>query len=309
MQRFIKRALYFLLFSLAIWCFLGFVGARLSTEPRLVSIGPAHQYFASNYPAQTISIQARDGQTTTAWYFPNQQASTVVILLAGIGGNRLSMVDRAQLYLEKGFGVFLQDLRGTGESDGGLITFGWQERLDLLAAVDFLKSKKIQHIGVHGCSLGAATISYTLPENPPYHFVVMESPYDNIQQALKNRVALVGLPFWLFRPLIWWTEWRIGADSHLLAPEDYVQHYQSPILLVAGDAELKVKKTETEKIFGRMTSPKKTLIFFKGARHEDYLRRDRQEYEAALLPWIEQFVEQEVGGLEGGGLERAEIRE
>ncbi len=281
-----SRWLKFLIFFLLLWIGLGFVGSWISIQPRLVDLETADHYFGSEYLAEEITLEAADGQKIVTWFLPNDTASTVVILLAGIGGNRAGMVDRAKIYLSLGYGVLIPDLRGTGESSGGNITFGWEERLDLLAAVDFLQKKGREHIAVHGTSLGAATISYTLPEQPPYDFVVMESPYDNIVQALENRVHLFKLPLFLFRPLIWWTEWRLEVSTEQLAPETYVHLYQGPIFLMAGDSELKVKKAETQKIFRNMTSDDKQLFFFQGAKHVDYLKYDPDTYQSVLKNWL-----------------------
>lgn len=277
-----------------IWFFLGFLGSWVSTHPRLVALEAPEHYWGKNYQVEEITLQSSDHKKIATWFVDNNQSTTVVILLAGIGGNRVGMIERAKIYLDQGFGVLLADLRGTGESDEGIISFGWGERLDLMALVDFLQQRNIQNIGVHGCSLGAATISYTLPEQPPYQFVVMEAPYDNVTQAFVNRLDLMGLPLWPFQPIIWWTEWRIGVDADLLAPEDYVALYEGPILLVAGDVEQKVKKEETEKIFSKMTSKEKKLYFFAGHKHEDYQRKDPDQYRAVLSSWIEKFAPRKV---------------
>ena len=49
------------------------------------------------------------------------------------------MVDRALFLRDAGYSVLLIDFQATGESPGDVITFGWRERLDVLAAVDFLR--------------------------------------------------------------------------------------------------------------------------------------------------------------------------
>ena len=292
MSQWSKRLFFFLGLALLLWIALGFVGSWISIQPRLVELESAEHYFGSKYQIEENTLEAEDGQKVVTWFAPNDSASTVVVLLAGIGGNRAGMVDRAKLYLNLGFGVLIPDLRGTGESSGGNITFGWEERLDLLAAVDFLQKKGTEHIAVHGVSLGAATISYTLPEQPPYEFIVMESPYDNIIQALENRVHLFNLPLFLFRPLIWWTEWRLNVSTEQLAPEIYVHLYQGPIFLMAGDSELKVKKAETQKIFHNMTSANKQLFFFQGAKHLDYLKYDPDTYQSVLTNWLNRSKDQ-----------------
>jgi hypothetical protein len=52
----------------------------------------------------------------------------------------------------------------------------------------FLFERKSILCAVHGNYLGAATIAYSLSDNPKYSFIVMKSVYDNIQNVLNNRL-------------------------------------------------------------------------------------------------------------------------
>ena len=196
------------------------------------------------------------------------------------------MIERARIYLNHGFNVLMPDLRGTGESGGELITFGWKERLDLMACYLFLQEKGYGEIAVHGLSLGAAAVAYSLELNPKYSFVVLESPYDNIENALNNRLALYQIPRFLASGMIFLTEARIEAEMEQLSPELSLRGLDCPTLLMAGDRELKVKKSETEKIFQRIGSTQKQLHFFKGAKHENFLKRYKKEYKKILDDWI-----------------------
>ena len=92
----------------------------------------------------------------------------------------------------------------------------------MLACIDFLEKRKMTKISVHGLSLGAATVTYSFQENPNFHFVVLESCYDNITNALKNRIEKIPLPFVVFYPMVKFTEMRIEIDSEELSPELHI---------------------------------------------------------------------------------------
>ena len=65
------------------------------------------------------------------------------------------MVRRAEFLRQAGYSTLLIDFQGTGESEGKAITFGWRERFDVLAAVNYLKAQSPnQRIGVIGVSPG-----------------------------------------------------------------------------------------------------------------------------------------------------------
>jgi alpha/beta superfamily hydrolase len=61
------------------------------------------------------------------------------------------MVDRALFLRDAGYSVLLIDFQATGESPGDVITFGWRERLDVLAAVDFLRRALPGGVGAETC--------------------------------------------------------------------------------------------------------------------------------------------------------------
>ena len=267
-----------------IWLSFCCFGSYYSTRSRHCKIPPATTFFEQN--VENISIKTKDNIQIKAWWISNPEISKAVILLNGIGANRIGMTERAKIYLDLGYNVLMPDLRGTGESEGDLITFGWQERIDLEACYQLLRNKGFDKIGVHGNSLGAATIAYSLLENPRYNFIVMESVYDNIENALNNRLKVYHIPTIFSYPMIAITEARIEAKMEKLRPEDYVNKITVPTLIFAGDSEQKVKKTETEIVFSKIGTKQKKLHFFKGEKHENFLNRYSEEYEEILRSWI-----------------------
>jgi len=285
MKKFKKFSFLFLLFPV-LWLSGSYAGSVFSTRATPAPIGENHQYF--NQKVIDLELKSKDDTRISAWYIEQADKKKAVILMSGLHGNRLSMVKRAKLYLEKDYTVLLPDLRGTGNSDEELITFGWNERWDLHASYDFLKMKGYTDIAVHGQSLGAATIAYSFQESPDYKFVVLESCYDNIDQALANRVERFHLPMFLFKPLYFFTEYRIDATTKDLSPEDYLHLCKAPTLFIAGDSEIRVRKNETEKLFTKCSAQKKELYFFKGAKHIDFLKYDSKEYSKVLNDWLNQ---------------------
>lgn len=283
---------YFSKQNLSILTIIGFIfwmcgsllGSKVATRVHPVNIPSSEKYFSQTVENQLF--KSFDQVEISSWFIPNDSSEKAVILLSGIGGNRLDVVSRAKFYLENGFNVLTPDLRGTGSSGGDLISFGWNERYDLLACVDFLKEKGMEKIAVHGLSLGAATIVYSFQENPNYDFVVLESCYDNITNALNNRVDKYSIPSFAFYPMTKFTEMRVEASSEDLSPEKYIGLNMSPIFILAGDSEIRVKKEETEKLFSNSNSITKHLHFFKNAHHEDFMNRYEEDWKREMKKWL-----------------------
>ncbi|HMZ57527.1 MAG TPA: CocE/NonD family hydrolase [Leptospiraceae bacterium] len=199
---------------------------------------------------------------------------------------RLAQISRAEFYLKKGFSVLMPDLRGTGKSEGDLISFGWHERKDLLACILELKRLGFSKISVDGQSLGAAAAVYSMSDYADYEFIILESCYDNITNAFRNRINKFPVPHFVFRPVEFFTGKMIGASVQELVPDVLIAKIASPVLFLAGDSEYQIPTEETVKLFERSESKFKRLHFFKGAEHEDFHVRYRGEFEKTVSDFL-----------------------
>jgi len=266
-------------------------------------------YFAFNYLVRTtpqsieqpavfapfeiepVALTTCDSVRIAGWFIapPGLPTRTpAVILLACLRGNRLNLTDRALLYLAQGKSVLLIDLRGTGESPGAP-SFGWHEKNDLLAAWFFLKQKGIHQIGLHGISVGAATICYALPELDALHFVVLESCYDQMAHAIRNRIrARFGLPVSFFWPVIIFAQLKFNFQLYAMNPIDYVSQLRCPVLLIAGAADPSVLPGETLALFQRIPQPKELWLTPYG--HDDFYAQTPQTYNKKLNSFLEKHL-------------------
>lgn len=267
----------------AVWLLLGWAAASVTTLSECTEIGP--RTHIGDFPIRPVWMTTQDGVPISAWYGENS-TDRAVILLAGIYGNRKHMVSRAQWYLEHGYSVLLPDLRGTGQSGTATVTIGWNERFDLMACAKFLRDRGYSHIGAHGISLGAATIAYSLLEDPHWSWMVLESSYATLNSAWSNRLAMVGIPEEITAPVRWFAQWQMGENAGTLEPVRYIRQAAAPTLILAGDSEPELKVEETQAIFDACGSSFKRLHFFPGAHHENFLSRYADEYWSVFEPFM-----------------------
>jgi uncharacterized protein len=235
-----------------------------------------------------IELFAADGSRVSAWFIKGNSEKSVIIL-PGIGGDRRYSVARAGDYFKKGYSVLLPDLRATGRSDGNIISFGWHESKDLIACYRYLKEMGFKRPGVHGISLGAATIVYSLKECTDWSFIILESCYDNIDNAYTNRMNRFPLASTLFFPVKSVVQAMIGVGADSLRPQDYICKADCPVLMMAGDSESQLKLEETRTVFNNCTSSSKYLHIFKDGKHEDFRVRFPEEYNKVFESFIQNF--------------------
>lgn len=147
--------------------------------------------FEKDYKAQRFFIEGEEGYQIPVSLFAINGAedNDTVILLHGQTGDRTTTYEVAAYFLRNGFNVLAVDQRDSGLSQFPYITFGYLESHDLQACVDYIRQiAPGKKIGVHGQSMGAATIGIYLGSkhaNAYLDFAIMDSSYDNMSSMLK----------------------------------------------------------------------------------------------------------------------------
>ena len=123
-----------------------------------------------------ISLSTEDSLTLHGWYIPSTNRAAVILVHA-FNGNRTGTIYHAALLANHGYGVLLYDTRTQGESEGDLYALGWEDHLDIFAALDYLQQRSevdSGRIGVLGLSAGAKTALYAATQTDEIAAVVAE---------------------------------------------------------------------------------------------------------------------------------------
>ena len=250
---------------------------------------------------EPLSLKTSDGLNLHAWVQLSRNATSNkwALLLHGYRSDRDILQTRRRFFIRRGFHTLLLHFRGHGSSEAARISYGFNERKDVKAAVDFIRSlhpgQPVQ-IGIDGISMGAAAAAYAVAyESINPDWVILESCYDNIQRALMNRLELhVFSPFVpvIARPLEF-----VAAHLFRLHVEDLnaakaLEKIRCPVLVLAGDSERVLKIAEVEYLYERIPEPKR-LVFFPGAGHEDLLVHDPRRFVRAVGSFLREFSARE----------------
>ena len=253
------------------------------------SIQPLHAVV------QDVSITAPDAAILRGWLVrPPQPRGDAVLLLHGVGDNRLGMTGYAQLLLAHGFTVLLPDARAHGVSGGDLATYGLFERRDIAQWADLLRTD----VGAHcvygiGESMGAAQLLQSLQASAPFCAVVTESPFANFREIAYDRM---GQPFHLgpwvgrtvLRPLVevafLRARWKYGLDMDNVSPEGAVAETRVPVLLIHGQIDSNIPLRHSRRIHVR--DPATVLWEVPGADHCGAIATAPEEFEKRLIAWF-----------------------
>ena len=232
--------LWFLIITLLLILVAGWVLSFYFT--RRGQLGETHSPDEYGLQFEAIEFKATDGLTLRGVWMPASGFDKVVIILHGHGGSYDFDLYRAPALHEAGFNVLLFDFRAHGRSEGRRMTFGYEERRDVLGAIEFLHSRGMQHIGLLGFSYGGIVSMMVTPVCPDVEAVISDGGPARMRTAIAARAVEMGLPAWLARPLAWlilsMTSIRLGANLFHYEPIRWVGKISPrPILFIHGDAD------------------------------------------------------------------------
>lgn len=244
---------------------------------------------------QDVSITAPDAAVLRGWMVrPQQSNGNAVVLLHGLGDNRLGMTGYAQLLLAHGFTVLLPDARAHGLSGGTLATYGLIERQDIRQWTELLREETGAHC-VYGMgeSMGAAELLQSLSAGAPFCAVVAESAFASFREIAYDRM---GQPFHLgswvgrtvLRPLVkiafLRARWKYGLNMQQVSPEAAVARTHVPVFLIHGQIDGNIPLRHSRRIHA--LSPQTVLWEVPGADHCGAIAAAPKEFENRLLGWF-----------------------
>ncbi|KAH9616455.1 hypothetical protein KSS87_006769 [Heliosperma pusillum] len=124
---------------------------------------------------------------------PDGKALPCVIYCHGnswyASGCRADASEAAIILLPLNISVFTLDFSGSGLSGGEHVTLGWNEKDDLKAVVEYLRSDgNVSTIGLWGRSMGAVTSLMYGAEDPSIAGMVLDSPFSDLVDLMMELV-------------------------------------------------------------------------------------------------------------------------
>jgi fermentation-respiration switch protein FrsA (DUF1100 family) len=173
------------------------------TARRITGPGPREKRFVTPWefaiPYEEVAFRTNDGLLLRGWWLPAVQAKRTVIALHGHRGARHHCVGIGAALWRRGANVLLFDHRGRGSSEGDLMSLGYFETLDALAAVGYsLSMAPSVPLGLIGYSMGGAVALMTAARDERVGAVVADSPFASerrlVRSLLRKQLGPVHLP-------------------------------------------------------------------------------------------------------------------
>jgi dipeptidyl aminopeptidase/acylaminoacyl peptidase len=277
-------------------------------------------FFSSillNSPTQTVAEAAADGDTPAdyglpepevvaidagevalaGWLFENpREGDCGLMFLHGYTGTRYHVLDWAPLFWERGCDILAYDHRGHGDSSPAFHTFGYYEKEDAVAALDWFAVRTgldQADIGVFGVSYGAATALQMAPLTPEIAFVGADSAYSEMEEIVsyQARQLFPNLAPLMLPGALAVAELRANFDVQGVSPERSIADVQVPVLLIHSLTDEYTFATHSEDIYAN-SEPGRTVLHLNdwGAPHARDLSTDPAAYRRLVDDFLRQFA-------------------
>ena len=221
----------------------------------------------SAYPLPTpeeVSIAAGDVTLTGSFYDNPQDGRCAVLLLHGYTGTRYSSLQYAPLFWDRGCDLLAYDARGHGNSSDAYHTYGYHEKVDGLAAAQWLLDRtdlESEDMGLVGISYGASTSLQMLPLLPDVAFVLADSPYQDLETIVEYQsVAQFGSWVAGFLPGgLAVAELRADFEKEAVSPKNAIAGVDTPVFLIHALEDTFTPASHSEAIYAN-SNPQTTWL-------------------------------------------------
>ncbi|BBI31737.1 alpha/beta hydrolase [Cohnella abietis] len=262
-------------------------------RPRLVpnEVEPSVQYESVEWKSE--------GKTIKGWFLRQAAADhstpgPVIIIAHGWGSNRSRVLRYALPLYKEGYSILMYDARSHGESEYYKTPTGLQFRDDLLAALDWLRTRPEAdqaRIGVLGHSLGGFGAVLALDVGAPIAALVTDSMPVKFATMIGSELRRKKLPqFPLAQLLPWMMIMRSRIPRSMMKRAnparilmDNASDRQTPVLLIHSRKDRFIPPTELSHMLSR--APNLPHLFVNAEGHS------ASERDPAFWPAVTSFFE------------------
>jgi fermentation-respiration switch protein FrsA (DUF1100 family) len=244
-------------------------------------------------PHADVSVVSFDGLTLRGKFYEYEKGAPIELMLHGYrGSSERDLCGGASRCFALGHSALIIDHRGSGKSDGRVISFGINESRDATVWIDYIINNidKNAKIILTGISMGAATAMICAGEELPSNVVgvLADCGYTSAKDIIMKVMTDMKLPPRLLYPFA-----KLGAkmfgkfDLEEKSPIESMKRCRLPIIFFHGDTDDYVPHYMSVENYNACASEYKKLVTTKNAGHGLCFVIDSENYIKDLKDFFE----------------------
>ncbi|MBD7911476.1 alpha/beta hydrolase [Clostridium cibarium] len=258
---------------------------------RLNNWGLWNEEYFENLQMEDVFITSKDGLNLCGHLIERfEDSNRYIILVHGYSANHYLHMPFIPMFLKERFNILLVEERSHGESEGKYATYGYKEKEDLNLWINFLEERKGEELflGLHGQSMGAATVLLCGARNRKVKFVIEDCGYSSGKELMRYQFSKVdyvpfGLVYWLLNLKV---KRRCGFKFEDVCPINAIAKSEVPIFFIHGDADKKVPVNMAIDMYKRRNREGDMILIVPNAVHLTSYKEKKEEYERMVHDFI-----------------------
>lgn len=246
-----------------------------------------------SWPRHEVHIFSPFGYQLFGYYYPFPGSKKTVVFSHGITISLEGSLKYLPLFRRHGFNLFIYDNRFHGRSAGNGCSFGFYEKHDLKAIVDWVIATNGPDsiVGTHGESLGAAITLQHSAIDTRIAFAIADCGFSDLPELLRYRLKEdYHLPSFPLLPICQiYTQLLQGFDFYEASPALYISQINTPILFIHGDQDRYVPTWMSTNLYNQKILGTRFLYLVKGAKHAEALRYDPEQYQLQITHFLNEI--------------------
>ncbi len=244
---------------------------------------------------EEVEIESFDKLILKGFYVEGKSKNKYIILVHGFKDNHHVQMPFVRMFLKEGFNVLLVDERSHGDSEGKYPTYGYYEKLDLDRWIEYLYNKNDNKdiiLGLHGVSMGAATVLICGSNNDKVNFIIEDCGYSDCTEEMLFQIgkAVKGFKIFVYIALKIKAKLRAKINISNIKPIEEIKKTSKPILFIHGDKDTVVPCNMAIDMYNSHNNLNDRLLIVKGAEHICSYAVDRKKYEKEVHAFIQQCI-------------------
>ncbi|MBQ7115810.1 MAG: alpha/beta hydrolase [Clostridia bacterium] len=234
--------------------------------------------------SEKIQVVNSEGEELNGLKIKNEHVSHSYILICHqYGGSPEAMEEYARHFYDLGFNIILPYMRGHAESPYNKISFGWQDKSDIINWIEkIIKEDKKAKIALFGVSLGANAVTLAATEELPTNvrLVISDSCYtslDDLMKAyIKNETKLSSL---IVRGVISaYVKNKIGESLKNANTVSQLKNIELPIIFINGEDDAAVPPLVSKLLYENCDAEGVEEVVIENGTHGRNLEADTDAY-------------------------------
>lgn len=200
------------------------------------------------------------------------------------GGSRIESLQRVPFLLPYSSRLILWDMRGHGESTGGISTIGTAEIDDLLYLIDRVSADTTAPIILYGYSMGAGISICAATKEDKVIGVIADGPYRWTAEPVREMMRERGVPYWPALPIVHRILCLRFRDLRNSDRAKYAAQLTCPLMVIHGTDDPFCSINSSMEI--AETAPEADFIVIPHAAHLDLHITNPERYQQTIQSFI-----------------------